>query len=151
MSDQEEVRQHSLFLDHEIAVRTYEIDYAQHVSNIAYLYWLEDMRNMLFEKYFSLEMFMEDGLGPVLVSTHIEYKLPIKLFDRPQALMWVSQISNAALTIDCEIRVNNQLATKAQHVGVFVELASGKPVRLPAICKQKFHEAATLRTSAIES
>lgn len=130
-----------LFLEHDISVRTYEIDYAGHVSNVAYLYWLEDMRNMLFEKYFPLETFMKDGVGPVLASTFISYKRPIKLFDKPKALMWISEAGTASLTIECEITVNGEPATFARHVGVFVNLASGKPVRLPAICKQTFEQA----------
>jgi acyl-CoA thioester hydrolase len=129
---------HTLSLEHEITVRTYDIDYANHVSNIRYLYWLEDMRNMLFEKYFPLERFMANGQGPVIASTHIEYKRPVKLFDKPKAYMWVSHIGNASLTIECEIKVNGELSTYARHVGVFVDLASGKPVRIPSICKDTF-------------
>ncbi len=129
---------HALSLEHEITVRTYDIDYASHVSNIRYLFWLEDMRNMLFEKYFPLEQFMEKGLGPVLASTHIEYKRPVRLFDKPKAYMWISQIGNASLTIECEIRVNGELATYAKHVGVFIDLATGRPVRIPSICKETF-------------
>ncbi|SRR5579875_286079 len=130
-----------LFLEHDIVVRTYDIDYAGHVSNIAYLRWLEDMRNMMFEKYFPLQMFMKEGLGPVIASTHIEYKRAINLFDRPRGFMWVSAMGSASLTIEAEITVEGVLATTAKHVGVFINLATGKPVRLPVICREKFHES----------
>jgi YbgC/YbaW family acyl-CoA thioester hydrolase len=130
-----------LFIDHDIDVRTYDIDYNDHVSNIRYFYWLEEMRNVLFEKYFPLEEFINQGLSPIIASTHIEYKRAIKLFDKPKARMWISEIGSASLTIECEITVAGQLTTTARHVGVFVEFSTGKPVRLPAVCKQKFHEA----------
>ncbi len=128
----------TIFLEYEISVRTYDVDYAAHVSNIAYLYWLEDMRNLLFEKYFPLEGFVNKGIGPVLASTHIEYKRAIRLFDKPKAFMWISHVGKTSLTIECEIKVNGQLATAAKHLGVFVDLASGKPVRLPVIFQETF-------------
>lgn len=129
----------NLFIERDINVRTYDIDYNNHVSNIRYFYWLEEMRNMLFEKYFPLEEFMQAGLSPIIASTQIEYKRAIRLFDRPKAHMWLSQMGNASMTIECEIRVDGQLTTTARHVGVFVEFATGKPVRLPAVCREKFN------------
>lgn len=130
--------ENGLFLEHDIDVRTYDIDYNDHVSNIRYFYWLEAMRNMLFEKYFPLEEFMKQGLSPIIASSQIEYRRPIRLFDKPKALMWVSGIGNASIDIGCRITVNGEVTTTARHVGVFVEFATGKPVRLPALCKEKF-------------
>lgn len=37
------------------SIRTYEIDAAGHVNNIAYVKWLEDLRCELFNKYFSID------------------------------------------------------------------------------------------------
>ncbi len=130
-----------LLIKHDISVATYDIDFAGHVSNIAYLRWLEDMRLKIFDQHFPLADFMSQGLAPVLVSTNIEYKRPIKLFDKPRGLMWVSHMGNASLTIEAELLVNDQLTTKARHVGVFIDLSSAKPVRLPALCLNKFKEA----------
>ena len=129
---------YNLILEHKIVVRTYDIDSAGHVSNIAYLRWLEDMRLELFEKYFPLRTFVDVGITPVIASTHIEYKRPIKLFDKPEATMWVSGMKSATMQIEAEIRVDLALTTVASHVGVFINLATGRPVRIPAICQEKF-------------
>src|SRR5215813_10342418 len=133
--------QHNLFLNHRILVRTYDIDSAGHVSNIAYLRWLEDMRLELFEKYFPLREFVDSGITPVIISTHIEYKRPIKLFDKPEGFMWVSEMGRASLIMEAELRVDSLVTTVARHVGVFVTIDSGKPVRVPEICREMFSQA----------
>ena len=130
-----------LFVEHDIAVRTYDIDYAGHVSNIAYLRWFEDMRSMLFDKYFPLQTFMDEGKTPVIASHYVQYKRPIKLFDKPHAVMWVSEILNASMVLNAEVKVGGQVVTAVEHVGVFIDLKSGKPIRMPEIIVRLFREA----------
>lgn len=141
MNENATVEQKPLFVESDINVGTYDIDFAGHVSNISYLRWLEDARLKLFDNYFPLELFLKDGLTPVLVSTNILYKRPIRLFEKPKLSMWVSGTGNASINIEAEIHVNGLLATKVRHVGVFVELATMKPVRLPRICLEKYNAA----------
>jgi acyl-CoA thioester hydrolase len=130
-----------LFVEHDITVGTYDIDFAGHVSNISYLRWLEDMRLMLFDKYFPLKMFLDENKTPVLASTSIQYKRPIRLFDKPHCYMWVSKIGHASMTIAAELRVNGELTTVVEHVGVFIDLATHKPIRVPKIMVEKFEQA----------
>jgi acyl-CoA thioester hydrolase len=130
-----------LFVEHSIPVRTYDIDYAGHVSNIAYLRWFEDMRSMLFDKYFPLQMFMDEGKTPVIASHYVQYKRPIKLFDKPHAVMWISEVANASMFLNAEVTVRGQVVTAVEHVGVFIDLKTGKPIRMPEICVRLFREA----------
>jgi acyl-CoA thioester hydrolase len=132
--------QRSLLITHDINVGTYDIDFAGHVSNISYLRWLEDMRLKVFDVYFPLRNFLEQGITPVLASTEVQYKRPIRLFDVPRGTMWVSAMGNASLTMEAEIVVDGVVTTKAKHVGVFIDLASSKPVRIPQILRDKFQE-----------
>ncbi len=127
----------SLYIEHDINVSTYDIDFAGHVSNTVYLCWLEDMRLKMFDIYCPLQQFIENGVTPVLVSTEIHYKKPIKLFEKPRGKMWLSDLGMTALTIEAEIYLGDQLTTTAKHVGVFVDMAKMKPVRVPKV----FHEA----------
>src|SRR5579883_224966 len=106
----------ALYIQHEITVSTYDTDFAGHVSNISYLRWLEDMRLKLFDKYFPLKNFMEGGLAPVIAATKIEYKRPVKLFERPQGIMWVSKMGRASLTLNAQLYVGRELRTVAEHV-----------------------------------
>lgn len=134
-----------LLVEYEISVATYDIDFAGHVSNIAYLRWLEDMRLKVFDEYFPLEKFIQDGLAPVLVSTQIEYKKPVHLFDKPRGVMWVPRIGKASFIMQGEIRVNGELTTTATHIGVFVEVSTQKAVRLPQVCVTEFQRSAAAR------
>jgi acyl-CoA thioester hydrolase len=130
-----------LFVEHEIPVRTYDIDYAGHVSNIAYLRWFEDMRSMLFEKYFPLQPFLDAGKTPVIASHFVQYKRPIRLFDKPHAVMWISNVGYASMNINAEVTVSNELMTAVEHVGVFIDLKTGRPIRMPSVCMDMFKNA----------
>ncbi len=121
----------ALYIEHDIFVSTYDIDFAGHVSNTVYLRWLEDMRLKMFDMYCPLQNFLADGMTPVLVSTEIHYKKAIRLFEKPVGKMWVSDRSMTTLTIQAEIYVDDSLCTMAEHVGVFVDMAKMKPIRMP--------------------
>lgn len=138
MSKENQRPERALFIEHDIVVSTYDIDFANHVSNIAYLRWFEDMRLMLFEKYFPLKSFMDEGKTPVIASHHIQYKRPIRLFDKPHAVMWINQMGRAVFSAQAEIYVDGHVTTFVEHVGVFIDLASGKPIRVPERCLSLF-------------
>lgn len=121
----------ALYIEHDIFVSTYDIDFAGHVSNTVYLRWLEDMRLQMFDRYCPLQNFLADGVTPILVSTEIHYKKPIRLFEKPIGKMWVSDSSLTTIRIEAEIYLGEALCTTANHVGVFVDLAKMKPVRMP--------------------
>lgn len=141
MSKENQRPERGLFVERDIVVSTYDIDFANHVSNIAYLRWFEDMRLMLFEKYFPLKTFMDEGKTPVIASHHIHYKRPIKLFDKPHAVMWIDHMGKAMLTIKAEVYVEGELSTRVEHVGVFIDLKTGKPIRVPDKCLNLFQQA----------
>ena len=102
------------------------------------------MRLKLFEKYFPLKMFMDAGQTPVLAATNIQYKRPVRLFDQPHGVMWLSKMGHASVTFQAELYVDGQITTLAEHVGVFIESDTGKPIRLPQICVDKFKSATEL-------
>ncbi|HEY9784616.1 MAG TPA: thioesterase family protein [Candidatus Obscuribacterales bacterium] len=115
----------------QISVGTYDIDFAGHVSNIVYLRWFEALRLKIFEDYYPLQPLMERGLLPIIASHHIEYKRPVKLFDKPTGHMWIESAGSARMIFQGEIRVGGEAATTATHVGLFVDSKSMRPVRIP--------------------
>ena len=127
-----------------ISVRTYDIDSAGHVSNIVYIRWLEDLRLELFEKHFSLQAFVQENITLVLASTHIEYKRSIRLFDRVTAEMWIESLTNATIKLRAEFFAEGKMTTEAWHTGVFVDLKSLKPRRVPEIVQTKFSQSPLL-------
>jgi acyl-CoA thioester hydrolase len=52
-----------LLIEIDFPVRTYDIDLANHVSNIVYSRWLEDLRLEMMNKYFPLYELLSRGSG----------------------------------------------------------------------------------------
>lgn len=78
----------------QLQIKSYDVDIAGIVSNIVFVRWLEDLRLLILSTYFPLEKQLAAGFGPVISKTRIEYKKPLKMFDRPIARMWVSEMSS---------------------------------------------------------
>jgi acyl-CoA thioester hydrolase len=125
----------------EFQPKTYDIDFAGVVSNIAYLRWLEDMRLAVLAEHLPLDGLMRQGLGPTLASTYIEYKMPIRLFDRVQGVMWSSQIDERRWTLSAELTVKGKLAARSEQVGAFVDLATTQAVPTPADILKRYRAA----------
>jgi len=130
-----------LMVEMDIKVRTYDIDSLGHVSNIVYLRWCEDMRLEIFDNNFPLSELMELGYAPVIASTNIEYKRAVKISDRPRGYMWISSVGNASFTFSGEILVDGQIATRVKHTGVFVDLQTMRPKKMPDLFLHKYQKA----------
>jgi YbgC/YbaW family acyl-CoA thioester hydrolase len=128
-------------IEMDIKVRTYDIDSGGHVSNIKYLYWMEDMRLEVLEKHLPMQPLLEQGYQPVIIETNIEYKRAVKLFDKPKGYMWVRDIGKVSYLFEGEIYVNGELATHAIHKGVFLDTQTGRPRKLPPEFLQRFLKA----------
>lgn len=123
-----------------ISIGTYDIDFAGHVSNIVYLRWMEDMRLMIFDEYFPLQGFMEQGMLPVLAGSAIEYRRALRLFDKPIGHMWIEEVRPASVIFRGEVVLDGTVTTTASHTGVFVSATSMKPIRIPRLIVDKFQE-----------
>jgi acyl-CoA thioester hydrolase len=121
-----------------IKVKTYDIDFLGHVSNIVYLRWLEDLRLLMLERTLPLQRQIEAGLAPVLLHTDIHYRRPIRLSDSPVGRMWLSGMTAARLVLAAQIVVGGALAAEATQTGVLIDLKTGRPVRLPPEARQVF-------------
>lgn len=120
--------------------KTYDIDFAGHVSNIVYIRWLEDLRLSLLDTYLPLSTLMEKGIAPVVMRTTIDYKKPVKLFDRPIGKMWAGEIGNVKGILLAEFSVNGVIVATAEQIGIFVRLESGRPVASPKELRRHFDE-----------
>lgn len=123
-----------------IPVRTYDIDFAGIVSNIVYIRWLEDLRLEMLTRYLPLDEQAKIGNFPVLVSTNIEYKRPIRLFDAVIGKMWIKELGNARIVIGAEFLSNAEISTAATQVTVFVSAATMRPLPIPQHLRDKFEE-----------
>ena len=118
---------------HEFRVMTYDIDFAGIVSNISYIRWLEDLRNLFAEQALSLGDALRRGVAPALMHTEIDYLAPVRFPDIVTGRMWLAEHGRSKwdLAAKFESQGTGQLVARARQIGVFVTLKTLRPVRLP--------------------
>lgn len=122
-------------------VKTYDIDFAGHVNNLVYIRWLEDLRFALLETHFPMEPMMKQGVAAILARTNIQYRRAIRLFEEVTGHMWVSSVGAARVVLEAHITSGSDVCADAMQEGVFVQLESGKPLRVPQEFRQIFDRA----------
>ena len=126
-----DVNQKPLQVTLNLQVKTYDIDFAGIVSNIVYLRWLEDLRLEILETYLPLKQLMDRGYCPIIASTEIKYQKALRMFDRPIAKMWVSELGRLRCTLQAEICLDNRIVTTATQTGFFINLQTMRPMAIP--------------------
>ena len=113
-------------------IYTYNIDFAGHVSNIAYIQWMEIGRLKLLEEIgLSVHEIAKIGITPVLVSTEIKYRKPLYLGDKVTAEVWISELSHATAFMKFRFYKNkSEIAAEGIQKGLFININSQKPHRL---------------------
>ncbi len=120
-----------LFVELEFAVRTYDIDFAGHVSNISYIRWLEDLRNAVLEEYYPIGPAMESGIIPTLTRTDITYRAPVLFSDAVVGRMWAGKASAVRIDLHATFTAGDRLCARAVQQGAFASIETGRPVRIP--------------------
>lgn len=123
-----------------LPVRTYDIDFAGIVNNIVYVRWLEDLRLEMLARHFPLDEQLKNGIAPVVLQTKIDYKQAIKISDAPSGRMWMKAMESLRWTVNAAISVDGKVAAMGEQVGIFVDLQTKKPIRMPERLKQKYQE-----------
>lgn len=131
-----------------IRVGGYDVDFQNVVHNTVYVRWFEDLRFELCERFLPMAEQMAAGYGPMLTSTHVDYKRPVRLFDRPLGRMWVSDAGGARWTVQIEIAVGDTLVATGEQSGVFVDLKTLRLVRVPEVFKVAVEQARAASGSA---
>jgi acyl-CoA thioester hydrolase len=112
-----------------------DIDGAQHVNNANYLAYFEDCSvQVALAHGWPMARMMASGFGILARRYRIEYRLPATHNDELDVATWVSDVKRATAmrhyTID-RISDGARLA-RAHALWVWVDLASGRPIRVPA-------------------
>ncbi|HRE28377.1 MAG TPA: thioesterase family protein [Anaerolineales bacterium] len=120
-------------LQHRFTVMTYDIDFAGVVSNISYVRWLEDLRNLYAAQALPLATAQERGIAPVLLRTEVDYLAAARLQDTLDARMWLAEKGRARFVLAAEfVRcADGAVAARARQTGTFISLETLRPVRLP--------------------
>ena len=122
-----------------VTVRTFDIDFAGHVSNIVYLQWLEIARTELLEAVgLPVPTILEAGFAPVVARTVIDYRRPVVLGDPVTVHLGLSRLRALSAQLEFEVRAGDTLAATASQLGVFVNTTTGKPRRLEPEVRDRF-------------
>lgn len=122
-------------------VKTYDVDYARIMHNSVYIRWLEDLRLQIMTEHFPLKDQLADHQSPVLEKTEITYHRPLRLFDEATGRMWVSKLGKARWEVRAEICRGEMVAATARQTGYFIDLEKYRPIRIPAVLRDKWEQA----------
>jgi len=112
-----------------------DVDPAQHVNNAKYFTYLEESGIQAAAQFgVSMHAFLQQGFGTVARRTRIEYKQPAVLGDTLEITTFLSDARAVSATRHFIIRrqADQQLIAQAYILWVYVDLETGKPVRMPA-------------------
>lgn len=133
------------FLQKEIEIQGYDIDYGGVVSNIVYIRWMDDLRTALLKDHYSLELMAKNGLAPVVNKTHAHYKRPALFGDSLIAKIRITMLEKIRWEVQVEITKNGgETVFTAVQSGAFVNLKNGRPVPVPAVLADKWKEYQTV-------
>ncbi|WP_373547297.1 acyl-CoA thioesterase [Chamaesiphon sp.] len=124
-----------------LPVRTYDIDFAGIVNNIVYVRWLEDLRLEMLSRFLPLEELLQNGIAPLILQTKIDYKQALQMTDRPIGKMWVESLASLRWIVSAEIAIAGKISAIAQQTGIFINLETKKPIRIPAQLQQQYDES----------
>ncbi|MGD0279531.1 MAG: thioesterase family protein [Smithella sp.] len=119
-------------------VQTYDIDFEGIVNTTTYVRWLEDLRLYFFNIHLPLDALLKEGSIPIVQTTDIEFKRPIRLFDQVTGYFWMSELVSSKWIGNMEIVVNDKIATTAVQQGIFISLATSKPSIIPETLQKKY-------------
>ena len=113
-------------------VYAYEIDAGQHVSNIAYIRWMEIVRlEFLARIGLPVHEIRDRGFMPVLTSTEIRYRKPLFIGDEVRIVMWLSDLRSASAKMSFEFyNQKGDVVATGEQAGLFVDVESHRPHRL---------------------
>jgi len=124
-----------------LAVGADVIDANDHVSNLVYLRWMQDVATEhSTAQGWPLERYVKDGAGWVVRSHSIEYLRPAFAGDAISIFTWVADFSRSTSRrryLFYRPREEEILA-KADTLWVFVNLRSGAPARIPETLRSAF-------------
>ena len=121
-------------------IYTYEIDSGQHVSNIAYVQWMEVGRLKLLEEVgLPVHEIKSKGFVPALIRTEIRYKKPLFIGDEVRVVLWISELKNASATMRFEFYNQlNDIVAEGEQVGLFIKVDSQRLHKLSTSDRARF-------------
>ena len=104
----------------EIPVHWGEMDAFQHVNNIVYFRYFEDVRIAYFEKFNTIDFMARTGVGPILAATSCRFKTPLTYPDKVLVAAKVTAIEEDRFLMDYRVVSTRHQRVAAKGDGVIV-------------------------------
>jgi len=114
-----------------IQIHSYHIDAMNIVHNSIYVKWFEEIRMVFLDRYYPYADMLEKNFSPVISSTEVHYKYPLRIFDKPVGKGWVEEFGRAKWILNFEIVTDKRVHCTGRQVGYMVDLARLKPIPMP--------------------
>jgi acyl-CoA thioester hydrolase len=121
-----------------LPVRTDDIDFAGVVSNIVDVRWLEDLRLAMLADAYPIARALSDGAAPILLETQIAYERPVTIQDAVSGRMSVTEMGRVKWHVAAEFAVGERVHAHAAQVGIFIRLATRRPIAPPLPLRERF-------------
>ncbi len=109
-----------------------DMDAYQHVNNVVYARWLETARIRYLEAIGLLSRKQEDGVGPILARTVIDYLRPVTYPDTVHVGATVTRVGRSSFTMAFRLRgerLGAEVAT-AEQVMVVYDYRAGRTAEI---------------------
>ncbi len=120
----------SFVFHYEIQVKATDIDAMNHVNNVVYLQYIQDVAQVHWESVVSAEMMAQ--LTWVARRHEIDYLKPAFLGDTLTVRTWVEAFTGVTSLRHCEIYKNDLLIAKSKTTWVAINPQTAKPQRVSA-------------------
>lgn len=121
-----------------VAVMPEDIDEQNHVNNIVYLRWVQEVATAHWQAIASSEA--QGEIGWLVLRHEIDYKAPACLGDEIVLRTWVGKATRLTFERFTEIlrRSDGQLSSKARTLWCPINVQTGRPVRVPLEVRGQF-------------
>jgi len=115
-----------------------DIDEQNHVNNIVYLRWVQDVATAHWKSLASAEA--QRAVGWIVLRHEIDYKIPAGLGDEIVLRTWVGAASRLKFERFTEVsrKIDKQLLAQARTLWVPIDSKTGKPTRVSAEVRARF-------------
>ena len=118
-----------------------DLDQVRHVNNANYLAYIEECNVSATDAFgWPIDRIMEQGVGIVARRYRIEYREPALLHDELEVTSFLSDVKRSTAVRHNEVRRvrDGALLARAYSLWVFVDLNTGRPMRIPAVFMDSF-------------
>lgn len=127
----------------ELPVLWGDMDAMGHVNNVVYLRWFESARIDYFAKSGLWARVKEEGVGPILARSTIDYRLPLTFPDTVRTACTVLSVGNSSMRFGHRVRSRAQgraIAAEGEAVVVMVDYKTGRKVPISPELRRTIEE-----------